>query len=48
MRKDNKIKCPICEEDMDKYIYDYNTNEEEKVDYKCANCGNKETRIIQN
>lgn len=48
MRKDSKIKCPVCEEYMDKYIYDYNTNEEEKVDYKCPNCGHKETRIIQN
>ena len=48
MKKNNEIKCPICEGSMDKYIYDYNTDEEEKNDYKCQNCGHKETMILQN
>lgn len=47
MKKDNYIKCPICGENMEKYIYDYNTNEDEKIDYKCLNCGHRETKIIQ-
>lgn len=46
MNRETEIKCPICEEKMEKYIYDYNTYEKEKIDYKCLNCGHKETRII--
>ncbi|MBS4839404.1 MULTISPECIES: hypothetical protein [Clostridium] len=45
MEKEKSIECPICGEIMDKYIYDYNSDPEEKSNYKCPNCGHRECKL---
>ena len=37
------IKCPVCGEVMLPCTYDYNTDTNEKTDYKCPECGHKKT-----
>lgn len=45
MKDKKQIICPICGGIMEEYIYDYNTNPEERTDYKCSECGHKETKL---
>lgn len=47
MEVKKNIECPICGENMERYYFDYNTNEEERIDYKCPNCGHKKTILVQ-
>lgn len=46
MKEEKKIECPICGELMEEYLYDYN-NPEEKINYKCPNCGHRESVLKQ-
>lgn len=46
MNNDKEIICPICGDNMEEYFYDYNSDPEEKINYKCPNCGHRECRII--
>lgn len=41
MKEKKTIECPICGEIMEEYLYDYNSDPEEKVNYKCPNCGHR-------
>ena len=34
---------PVCGEVMLPYTYEYNTDTNEKTDYKCPECGHKKT-----
>lgn len=47
MKKAKHLICPICGEKMNLYLFDYNTNRDERLDYKCDNCGHKETILIK-
>ena len=42
MKEQKDIKCSICGETMEEYLYDYNSNPEEKINYKCPECGHRE------
>lgn len=46
MKNENKIICPICGEEMEKYDFDYNTIKDERMDFKCPNCGHKKTILL--
>ena len=45
--EEKKIECPICGEIMEKYLYDYDSSPEEKINYKCPNCGHRESILKQ-
>lgn len=44
--KPSKLICPICEDIMKECDYIYDTLKDEKVNYKCDNCGHKTTKIL--
>ncbi|MEG2354019.1 MAG: hypothetical protein RSB70_05205 [Clostridium sp.] len=46
MKLKEDLKCPICEDLMEEYIYDYNNTPEEKINYKCPNCGHRDCKLI--
>ena len=47
MSKKDEVICPICGEKMEEYSYDYNTDTNEKIDYKCPNCGHRLCKLIE-
>lgn len=46
MNKKEDVICPICGENMEEYNYDYNSDRNEKIDYKCPNCGHRLCKIL--
>lgn len=44
--KEEKVICPICGEGMEEYYYDYNSDRDEKKDYKCPNCGHRLCKML--
>ena len=44
--KSDELICPICEDIMKEYDYPYDTLKDVKVNYKCATCGHKITKIL--
>ena len=43
--KKEEMICPICGGVMEIYMFDYNTNPEERTDYKCPECGHRDVKI---
>ncbi|MGG7176667.1 hypothetical protein ACQPU1_03665 [Clostridium paraputrificum] len=43
----DNIICPICGDLMEKYLFDYNTNNDEKINFSCPTCGHKLTKLLE-
>ena len=41
MKEKKTMECPICGEIMEEYLFDYNSDSDEKINYKCPNCGHR-------
>ena len=41
MKEKKTMECPICGEIMEEYLFDYNSDPYEKINYKCPNCGHR-------
>ena len=46
MNEKEEVVCPICGEIMKEYSYDYNNDRNEKIDYKCPECGHRLCRLL--